>query len=307
MKNRWFIWTIIIMCILGILAAVGYKDGFKLQSNSNVDRQYNSIEELKNNTTFDFIIPNIVFQSQFISCRNIMGSMIEIKTSEYTFRAAKFINYNVEPSGNYTKTDIDNRYINEDESLYVRFRSSIDTNIITLKIQDIMYSIEYNTQIDEGDALSNLGININELQKFDIENYSSNKEIDNANNNILDSNTEDLSYKVYKSEDLNVSFMIPIIDGISIIEGTNTISIVVDTKPLISIIHYELDSNGDKTTNIEEFKDNYKEIDDEYVLVCMDNIEDTTSDTGDNTENIRMALNNIDTIANTIIDTFKHN
>ena len=285
---------IIIFVILGVLFVFGWKSGFQMQSAQSVNKEYSTIQELINHTSFDFIIPNNIANDTLVSTRSIMGNMVEIETMNYLFRAAPFIAYNVEPSGDYTKTEVDNRYINSDETLYVRYRAEGNKTLVTLKIDNVAYSIIYNTYVDENKALTELGINKDEMEIFE---YTPEMDKENSETNInddtsqlgdgTDDSSKNISFRLFESDEMNVQFMIPETDAsITEVCSGNSLSILMNMELAFTIEYYEPKEDGTNTYDLSQFTGGCIELGDGYLLRYLD--------TQDN-----IIINNIDIIAST--------
>lgn len=282
MKKKSFGIPAILLLFICVFAIMGYTIGIKGATSNNPTSTYNSITQLQNSVNYDFMVPNIISDDGILEMRNIMGSMVEIRTNNLLFRAAPFVAYNVEPSGDYTKYNIDNRYINEDGTLYVRYRTDGDKiTIITIKMENIAYSIEYNYYTTEDEGLHNLGINIAEMKPITLEEL----QIDKTDTEEENADT-DISFKQYNSK-TGISFLIPEINGnVTEYNTEKSFNLVVNGSLVLMI--QSLDS-----VNIEDIpEENRIELDNKYVLRY-----NLTPDSED--ADYLLVVNNIDTIANT--------
>lgn len=152
----------VLLVMAALLLGIYYKNSGSNAQQSNPMKEYESLSALQKSLGFDFKIPNIVRDSMDKSGSklfNYSNMLAEVVTDDLTFRAAEFIAYDADISGDYNKYEVDNQFINSDESLWVRYRSNeTDATIVSLKMNNIAYSIKFNTLIDEENTFKLLGI-----------------------------------------------------------------------------------------------------------------------------------------------------
>lgn len=261
MKGKLVAILAVLFILAGIIFSISYKNGFNLNQTSNPMSEYDTIADLEKAVNFDFQVPAIVGNASNKKMFNYMGQMVEIQSDDIIFRAAPFIDYNADISGVYDNFSTDNKYISEDESVWVRYRLNEKNTIISLKIGDIAYSILFNKPINEEEAFEMAGINTSSLKPFiedteKVENKTDDKE-DTNNTESKTDETSELMFRKYENSSLGISFMIPDVQSkVMEVDTENTVAVMLKNSAVFVIEYYK---NGYKT---EEFNG--------YTLQCID-------------------------------------
>ena len=316
MKARILIVISVLIVLVGLLYTSGIKSGMQIGISNKPVHEYSSISDLQDSVNFNFQIPSAVGNGRIKKLCNYMNNIIEIDTDEINFRAAKFIAYDIDLGGNYSDYTIDNEYSNDEQEIWVRFRSGNMENtddtasIVNLKIQDIAYTIKIYSQVTEDEALGIIGINkeglvesnkltdsgdnddkVNDTDSEDIE--SDDTEPDDTGNNLYENiSPDDIRYKQYESKDMQVTMMIPDIgDRLTVVYNNNILSFMVANKTVF-IIEYNKDGYSDADIS----NQNTLKLDNNHLLRYVNNpFESGTQDSNDYT----YLINGIDTLAMT--------
>ena len=258
--------VVIIICTVLLLSGAFRSGTYMSVGASNPISQYKTIEDLRRNTSFDFIVPKLIVESEIEYLNNYMGQLVEIKTADIVFRATRFVDYNADISGDYNTYFIDNKYINSDGSVYVRYRSNNDSVIISIVYDGISYSIQKNAYITEDEAFKLIGIDRDGLMDFTEEHSD---KIEDTDENSIASNDEvsgisnnEIIFKRFENSDMGVSFMVPGTTGeIMAVYTDNTLNLLLHNELLCIISYY---SDG---YNISEYTDyGLIEIDNNYLI-----------------------------------------
>ena len=113
--------TVFVITLNGGLGGLQMKNPLKQVNDGDLSQLYRDAK-------FEFILPNIVTDGTFgdlISAETVAGTIVQIKMEHASFWATPFINYDADPSGDYNEYPIDNRFITEDKTFYIRYRTNI--------------------------------------------------------------------------------------------------------------------------------------------------------------------------------------
>jgi len=297
MKGKTIAILVAVILLIGTIFTVQFTGGFKGINNSNPLKNTNGdLSRLYKDANFDFMLPNIVTDGTFgslISAETVAESLVQIEMEKATFWAAPFISYDADPSGDYNKYEIDNQYITSDKSFYIRYRTNtLDKTLLMIKWDSVVYSISMNYYVSQEDILPKFGIDISNFVEYTPD-MVDNQQTDNTDTNSNDIENKDIMYTTYKNSELNVQFMLPVINGkleTVVSRENSTISIMVNSKLMVML----------------QYKDNIYNIDTEletkllgnWVMVVLPDMDGEELD-----EDQIILKNSIETIASTFKET----
>lgn len=255
MKGK-LIGIIVILAILGtMLLGLSYRNGFNATTTSNPMSSYDSIASLQSSIPFKFQVPAIVANGKNLKLYNYMNIMAEIQSDEFTFRAAPYIDEKADVSGDYSSYTIDEQYTSNNEGVNVRYRANDKNTLVNIStLTDgswMTYSIKFNSILNKEDAFEKLGIDYSNLavrQDKQIEQNDTketdNKDESNSNNSEYNIGNEDknseLEFTLYKSDELEISFMLPKLKSdLTGIYSNNQIAFMMGNELIFVVEYYE--------------------------------------------------------------------
>lgn len=298
---------IAIICVMLVLAAIlfglQYKNGFNGASTTNPMSSYDSIADLQRSVNFEFQIPAIVSNGKNLKLFNYLGSMVEIQSDDFTFRAAPFVADGADVSGDYSTYNIDKEYIDESGSIKVRYRSNEQSTLINLTMLDMSYSIKFNAVLDEIKAFEQFGINTaglvpyNKSEIIEEDNHSSDgdklEKTEDTNEKINTPDNNELTFRIFEDKDMGISFMIPsIVSDITGVYSNNQLAIMLGNKVVFVIEYYEDGYSADRFNGF-----TLKEINESYLIRYIINNEFEKD--SQLYKDYYTLIENIDTVANT--------
>lgn len=280
--------TVFVITLNGGLGGIQMKNPIKQLDGHDLTPLYKD-------ATFDFILPNMVVDGEFgdlISAETVAGTIVQIKMEHASFWATPFVDYNADPSGDYNTYAIDNRYINNDGSIYLRYRTNeVDKTLLLIKIQSVVYSIVMDEYYKEEDIVPKFGINISELDEFTGAPIS--EPVNDTNTEIEENQTinTNVSYTQYTNKNFGVQFMIPETeDKIEFIEINESDTVILSAL-CNDIVVFQIRKL--ETTEGVDSNEITTVLNSNWVL---DNLGDTISN---KTDSQKIIIANIDTIAGT--------
>lgn len=287
--------TVFVITLNGGLGGLQMKNPLKQVNDGDLSQLYRDAK-------FEFILPNIVTDGTFgdlISAETVAGTIVQIKMEHASFWATPFINYDADPSGDYNEYPIDNRFITEDKTFYIRYRTNqINKTLLLIKWDSVVYSLVMDSYSSQEELLPKFGIEIGNFVEFTpdmIEDEQS--EIPDSTNesNVISSSND--SFKLFSNENLRIQFMIP--ETSSNVEAIQT----KDSDTGLTIISFMCDGGVvfqlRQVMSTDSIEDNgiTSRLSDNWVIdklgVSLENA----------TESQKILINNIDTIASTFKET----
>lgn len=287
--------TVFVITLNGGLGGLQMKNPLKQVNDGDLSQLYRDAK-------FEFILPNIVTDGTFgdlISAETVAGTIVQIKMEHASFWATPFINYDADPSGDYNEYPIDNRFITEDKTFYIRYRTNqINKTLLLIKWDSVVYSLVMDSYSSQEELLPKFGIEIGNFVEFTpdmIEDEQS--EIPDSTNesNVISSSND--SFKLFSNENLRIQFMIPEIS--SNVEAIQT----KDSDTGLTILSFMCDGGVvfqlRQVMSTDSIEDNgiTSRLSDNWVIdklgVSLENA----------TESQKILINNIDTIASTFKET----
>lgn len=287
--------TVFVITLNGGLGGLQMKNPLKQVNDGDLSQLYRDAK-------FEFILPNIVTDGTFgdlISAETVAGTIVQIKMEHASFWATPFINYDADPSGDYNEYPIDNRFITEDKTFYIRYRTNqINKTLLLIKWDSVVYSLVMDSYSSQEELLPKFGIEIGNFVEFTpdmIEDEQS--EIPDSTNesNVISSSND--SFKLFSNENLRIQFMIP--ETSSNVEAIQT----KDSDTGLTILSFMCDGGVvfqlRQVMSTDSIEDNgiTSRLSDNWVIdklgVSLENA----------TESQKILINNIDTIASTFKET----
>lgn len=287
--------TVFVITLNGGLGGLQMKNPLKQVNDRDLSQLYRDAK-------FEFILPNIVTDGTFgdlISAETVAGTIVQIKMEHASFWATPFINYDADPSGDYNEYPIDNRFITEDKTFYIRYRTNqINKTLLLIKWDSVVYSLVMDSYSSQEELLPKFGIEIGNFVEFTpdmIEDEQS--EIPDSTNesNVISSSND--SFKLFSNENLRIQFMIP--ETSSNVEAIQT----KDSDTGLTILSFMCDGGVvfqlRQVMSTDSIEDNgiTSRLSDNWVIdklgVSLENA----------TESQKILINNIDTIASTFKET----
>lgn len=293
-----------LILLVGTVFVITLNGGLGGLQMKNPLRQVNDgdLSQLYRDAKFEFILPNIVTDGTFgdlISAETVAGTIVQIKMEHASFWATPFINYDADPSGDYNEYPIDNRFITEDKTFYIRYRTNqINKTLLLIKWDSVVYSLVMDSYSSQEELLPKFGIEIGNFVEFTpdmIEDEQS--EIPDSTNesNVISSSND--SFKLFSNENLRIQFMIP--ETSSNVEAIQT----KDSDTGLTILSFMCDGGVvfqlRQVMSTDSIEDNgiTSRLSDNWVIdklgVSLENA----------TESQKILINNIDTIASTFKET----
>lgn len=287
--------TVFVITLNGGLGGLQMKNPLKQVNDGDLSQLYRDAK-------FEFILPNIVTDGTFgdlISAETVAGTIVQIKMEHASFWATPFINYDADPSGDYNEYPIDNRFITEDKTFYIRYRTNqINKTLLLIKWDSVVYSLVMDSYSSQEELLPKFGIEIGNFVEFtpDMVEDEQSEISDSTNESNVISSSND-SFKLFSNENLRIQFMIP--ETSSNVEAIQT----KDSDTGLTILSFMCD--GGVVFQLRQ-------------VMSTDSIEDNgiTSRLSDNwvidklgvslesaTESQKILINNIDTVASTFKET----
>lgn len=287
--------TVFVITLNGGLGGLQMKNPLKQVNDGDLSQLYRDAK-------FEFILPNIVTDGTFgdlISAETVAGTIVQIKMEHASFWATPFINYDADPSGDYNEYPIDNRFITEDKTFYIRYRTNqINKTLLLIKWDSVVYSLVMDSYSSQEELLPKFGIEIGNFVEFtpDMVEDEQSEIPDSTNESNVISSSND-SFKLFSNENLRIQFMIP--ETSSNVEAIQT----KDSDTGLTILSFMCD--GGVVFQLRQ-------------VMSTDSIEDNgiTSRLTDNwvidklgvslesaTESQKILINNIDTVASTFKET----
>ena len=287
--------TVFVITLNGGLGGLQMKNPLKQVNDGDLSQLYRDAK-------FEFILPNIVTDGTFgdlISAETVAGTIVQIKMEHASFWATPFINYDADPSGDYNEYPIDNRFITEDKTFYIRYRTNqINKTLLLIKWDLVVYSLVMDSYSSQEELLPKFGIEIGNFVEFtpDMVEDEQSEISDSTNESNVISSSND-SFKLFSNENLRIQFMIP--ETSSNVEAIQT----KDSDTGLTILSFMCD--GGVVFQLRQ-------------VMSTDSIEDNgiTSRLSDNwvidklgvslesaTESQKILINNIDTVASTFKET----
>ena len=285
--------TVFVITLNGGLGGLQMKNPLKQVNDGDLSQLYRDAK---------FILPNIVTDGTFgdlISAETVAGTIVQIKMEHASFWATPFINYDADPSGDYNEYPIDNRFITEDKTFYIRYRTNqINKTLLLIKWDSVVYSLVMDSYSSQEELLPKFGIEIGNFVEFtpDMVEDEQSEISDSTNESNVISSSND-SFKLFSNENLRIQFMIP--ETSSNVEAIQT----KDSDTGLTILSFMCD--GGVVFQLRQ-------------VMSTDSIEDNgiTSRLSDNwvidklgvslesaTESQKILINNIDTVASTFKET----
>lgn len=287
--------TVFVITLNGGLGGLQMKNPLKQVNDGDLSQLYRDAK-------FEFILPNIVTDGTFgdlISAETVAGTIVQIKMEHASFWVTPFINYDADPSGDYNEYPIDNRFITEDKTFYIRYRTNqINKTLLLIKWDSVVYSLVMDSYSSQEELLPKFGIEIGNFVEFTpdmIEDEQS--EIPDSTNesNVISSSND--SFKLFSNENLRIQFMIP--ETSSNVEAIQT----KDSDTGLTILSFMCDGGVvfqlRQVMSTDSIEDNgiTSRLSDNWVIdklgVSLENA----------TESQKILINNIDTIASTFKET----
>ena len=287
--------TVFVITLNGGLGGLQMKNPLKQVNDGDLSQLYRDAK-------FEFILPNIVTDGTFgdlISAETVAGTIVQIKMEHASFWATPFINYDADPSGDYNEYPIDNRFITEDKTFYIRYRTNqINKTLLLIKWDSVVYSLVMDSYSSQEELLPKFGIEIGNFVEFTpdmIEDEQS--EIPDSTNesNVISSSND--SFKLFSNENLRIQFMIP--ETSSNVEAIQT----KDSDTGLTILSFMCDGGVvfqlRQVMSTDSIEDNgiTSRLSDNWVIdklgVSLENA----------TESQKILIHNIDTIASTFKET----
>lgn len=287
--------TVFVITLNGGLGGLQMKNPLKQVNDGDLSQLYRDAK-------FEFILPNIVTDGTFgdlISAETVAGTIVQIKMEHASFWATPFINYDADPSGDYNEYPIDNRFITEDKTFYIRYRTNqINKTLLLIKWDSVVYSLVMDSYSSQEELLPKFGIEIGNFVEFTpdmIEDEQS--EIPDSTNesNVISSSND--SFKLFSNENLRIQLMIP--ETSSNVEAIQT----KDSDTGLTILSFMCDGGVvfqlRQVMSTDSIEDNgiTSRLSDNWVIdklgVSLENA----------TESQKILINNIDTIASTFKET----
>lgn len=287
--------TVFVITLNGGLGGLQMKNPLKQVNDGDLSQLYRDAK-------FEFILPNIVTDGTFgdlISAETVAGTIVQIKMEHASFWATPFINYDADPSGDYNEYPIDNRFITEDKTFYIRYRTNqINKTLLLIKWDSVVYSLVMDSYSSQEELLPKFGIEIGNFVEFTpdmVEDEQSDIPDSTNESNVISSSND--SFKLFSNENLRIQFMIP--ETSSNVEAIQT----KDSDTGLTILSFMCD--GGVVFQLRQ-------------VMSTDSIEDNgiTSRLTDNwvidklgvslesaTESQKILINNIDTVASTFKET----
>lgn len=287
--------TVFVITLNGGLGGLQMKNPLKQVNDGDLSQLYRDAK-------FEFILPNIVTDGTFgdlISAETVAGTIVQIKMEHASFWATPFINYDADPSGDYNEYPIDNRFITEDKTFYIRYRTNqINKTLLLIKWDSVVYSLVMDSYSSQEELLPKFGIEIGNFVEFTpdmVEDEQSDIPDSTNESNVISSSND--SFKLFSNENLRIQFMIP--ETSSNVEAIQT----KDSDTGLTILSFMCD--GGVVFQLRQ-------------VMSTDSIEDNgiTSRLSDNwvidklgvslesaTESQKILINNIDTVASTFKET----
>ena len=287
--------TVFVITLNGGLGGLQMKNPLKQVNDGDLSQLYRDAK-------FEFILPNIVTDGTFgdlISAETVAGTIVQIKMEHASFWATPFINYDADPSGDYNEYPIDNRFITEDKTFYIRYRTNqINKTLLLIKWDSVVYSLVMDSYSSQEELLPKFGIEIGNFVEFtpDMVEDEQSEISDSTNESNVISSSND-TFKLFSNENLRIQFMIP--ETSSNVEAIQT----KDSDTGLTILSFMCD--GGVVFQLRQ-------------VMSTDSIEDNgiTSRLSDNwvidklgvslesaTESQKILINNIDTVASTFKET----
>lgn len=199
--------TVFVITLNGGLGGLQMKNPLKQVNDGDLSQLYRDAK-------FEFILPNIVTDGTFgdlISAETVAGTIVQIKMEHASFWATPFINYDADPSGDYNEYPIDNRFITEDKTFYIRYRTNqINKTLLLIKWDSVVYSLVMDSYSSQEELLPKFGIEIGNFVEFtpDMVEDEQSEIPDSTNESNVISSSND-SFKLFSNENLRIQFMIP--------------------------------------------------------------------------------------------------
>ena len=263
--------TILVIIFIVLLMGKSYQQGGSMNSVTNPMTSYSSLAELQKSVNFKFRVPSIVAKAENIEMFNYSGSMIEIKSDRINFRAARFIDAKADVSGDYNEYATDIWYKSKEAepegvNTLVRYRTDGKNTLVNISDGSIAYSVKINEFMSEADALSALSIDITKLTTFDSSELDSKetntessddsvkdeiKNTESETNDTVDKNSgsnneevstedEQLTFRVFKNDDLGISFMLPNTPNeLKGVYSNNQLAMMLEDKVVFVVEYYE--------------------------------------------------------------------
>lgn len=287
--------TVFVITLNGGLGGLQMKNPLKQVNDGDLSQLYRDAK-------FEFILPNIVTDGTFgdlISAETVAGTIVQIKMEHASFWATPFINYDADPSGDYNEYPIDNRFITEDKTFYIRYRTNqINKTLLLIKWDSVVYSLVMDSYSSQEELLPKFGIEIGNFVEFtpDMVEDEQSEISDSTNESNVISNSND-SFKLFSNESLRIQFMIP--ETSSNVEAVQT----KDSDTGLTILSFMCDGGVvfqlRQVMSTDSIEDNgiTSRLSDNWVIdklgVSLENA----------TESQKILINNIDTVASTFKET----
>lgn len=287
--------TVFVITLNGGLGGLQMKNPLKQVNDGDLSQLYRDAK-------FEFILPNIVTDGTFgdlISAETVAGTIVQIKMEHASFWATPFINYDADPSGDYNEYPIDNRFITEDKTFYIRYRTNqINKTLLLIKWDSVVYSLVMDSYSSQEELLPKFGIEIGNFVEFtpDMIEDEQSEISDSTNESNVISNSND-SFKLFSNENLRIQFMIP--ETSSNVEAIQT----KDSDTGLTILSFMCDGGVvfqlRQVMSTDSIEDNgiTSRLSDNWVIdklgVSLENA----------TESQKILINNIDTVASTFKET----
>lgn len=287
--------TVFVITLNGGLGGLQMKNPLKQVNDGDLSQLYRDAK-------FEFILPNIVTDGTFgdlISAETVAGTIVQIKMEHASFWATPFINYDADPSGDYNEYPIDNRFITEDKTFYIRYRTNqINKTLLLIKWDSVVYSLVMDSYSSQEELLPKFGIEIGNFVEFtpDMIEDEQSEILDSTNESNVISSSND-SFKLFSNENLRIQFMIP--ETSSNVEAIQT----KDSDTGLTILSFMCDGGVvfqlRQVMSTDSIEDNgiTSRLSDNWVIdklgVSLENA----------TESQKILINNIDTVASTFKET----
>lgn len=287
--------TVFVITLNGGLGGLQMKNPLKQVNDGDLSQLYRDAK-------FEFILPNIVTDGTFgdlISAETVAGTIVQIKMEHASFWATPFINYDADPSGDYNEYPIDNRFITEDKTFYIRYRTNqINKTLLLIKWDSVVYSLVMDSYSSQEELLPKFGIEIGNFVEFtpDMVEDEQSEISDSTNESNVISSSND-SFKLFSNENLRIQFMIP--ETSSNVEAIQT----KDSDTGLTILSFMCDGGVvfqlRQVMSTDSIEDNgiTSRLSDNWVIDKLGvSLENTT-------ESQKILINNIDTVASTFKET----
>lgn len=294
--------TLVIIALM-MVCIIGIDHGIEQKSTEGPIGDYRSIASLRRSVDFQFSVPDIISESTNLEMHCYGGSMVEIidPKQEITFRAARFIDENADVNGDYSKYETDVRYIDNMETMLLRYRGGDQGTLINIRDGSIVYGVKFTEKMSPEQAFAKLDIDFSKLEAFPDEEpdkSESGESLETSGEQKIDTpKTEELSYKLYAIDDMDIQFMLPETNSKVVVASTeDQLAVMIDTS-IIFVIEYR--KEGFK---LEEFIGfSIRELSDKHLLRYV--VDNPFKRDTEQYRDYYTIIENVDVV----VDTFKFN